>query len=244
MRHIDERAAEETIASRWGRGLINRRLNLVHDANYLIADHVDGVGAPELIAEAERIQAPVGLSHRRVNVDDQEAAVRLGEDFEARGYMAERFVIMARRRRPDLAIDRGGVGEAPWESIRRARRLQREQEAWATPALLDQLLSRHELTATIVPTHYFAAMVDGEVVSSCELRIEDETAQIETVETIEGYRNRGLARAVIGAALEAAAAANFVFLVTDADDWPQKLYSRLGFEPVGTESRFLHLLDA
>ena len=68
-------------------------------------------------------------------------------------------------------------------------------------------------------------------------------AQIETVETLEAFRRRGLSRAVVSAALAAAGTHDFVFLVTDADDWPQQFYRQLGFETVGIESRFLRLLD-
>jgi len=48
----------------------------------------------------------------------------------------------------------------------------------------------------------------------------------------------------LGAALRAAAGFGFVFLVTVAEDWPQHFYRRLGFEPVGIESRFLRIIDA
>jgi hypothetical protein len=48
----------------------------------------------------------------------------------------------------------------------------------------------------------------------------------------------------LSAALRAAEGHAFVFLVTDAEDWPQNYYRRLGFEPVGIESRFLRIIDS
>ena len=54
MRAVDERAAEQVVPFRWGRALINRRLNIVHDVNFLIADRLDGADAESLAAEAER----------------------------------------------------------------------------------------------------------------------------------------------------------------------------------------------
>ena len=59
--------------------------------------------------------------------------------------------------------------------------------------------------------------------------------------TLEPYRGRGLARAlVLRAAAESRAAGNdLTFLVADADDWPRRLYERLGLETVGRYSRFL-----
>src|ERR1700716_914595 len=100
MRLVDERVAEQVVPFRWGRALINRRLEMVHDLNYLIADRVDGADAESLAAEADRIQGEAGISHRRVNVDDQLAADRMAPAFVAAGYQPERFGLMVRRPPP------------------------------------------------------------------------------------------------------------------------------------------------
>lgn len=244
MRTVDERAVEEVVPFRWGRALITRRLNLVYDLNFLIADRVDGADAGALASEAERIQREAGLSHRRVNVDDQAAADRLSPGFSVLGYKPERFVVMVRRRSPDRQVDTTPVHEVDWALLRPARELKLRQQALATvPGLISQILAKHELTASRTNTRYFGALVDGRVVSSCELRTEDDAAQIETVETLEAFRGRGFSRAVVSAALEAARAYTFVFLVADANDWPKQFYRRLGFEEVGIESRFLRLVN-
>ncbi len=243
LRSVDERVADELVPFARGTVLISRRFPLVHDANYVLADRLEGATAAELIEVAERVQRPLGLPHRRVNVDDQRAADRLAGDFEAAGYRAERFVIMVHRG-PRPAVGPASVEPVSWPSLRESRRRQRLPEPWATPALVDQLLDKQARGATLVPTRYIGVVKDGLVVSSCELRAEGGTAQIETVETLEPYRNRGYARAVMAAALQAVAGNDFIFLVADRDDWPQHFYRRLGFEPVGIESRFLRLLDA
>ena len=64
---------------------------------------------------------------------------------------------------------------------------------------------------------------------------EDGVAQIDEVTTVEQYRRRGLARAVVVGALRASleADAELVFLVADEADWPMRWYERLGFEPIG-----------
>jgi len=245
MRAVDERAAEQVIPFRWGRALINRRLNLVHDLNFLIVDRADGADASGLAVEAERIQRDAGLSHRRVNVDDQAAADRLSPAFTALGYTPERFVVMVHRRPPDRQVDTSRIREVDWALLRPARELELRQQVWATaPGLVGQILAKHELTASRTRTRYFGALLDGRVVSSCELRTDGHAAQVETVETLEAFRRRGLSRAVVSAALEAARGYAFVFLVADANDWPQQFYRRLGFDEVGIESRFLRLLDS
>jgi ribosomal protein S18 acetylase RimI-like enzyme len=242
MRAVDERAAEQVVPFRWGRALINRRLNIVHDVNFLIADRLDGADAESLAAEADRIQGDAGISHRRVNVDDQLAADRMAPAFVAAGYQPERFVVMVRRRPPNRQVDTAAVREVDWAQLRPERELERRGQPWSKQAgLVEQIVAKQELTASRIDTRYFGALIDGRVVSSCELRTEGGVAQIETVETLEAYRRRGLARAVVSAALEAASPYDFVFLVADANDWPQHFYRRLGFEPVGIESRFLRL---
>ena len=215
------------------------------DLNLLIADHVEEARASDLDAEAERIQGDAGLSHRRVNVDDPPAAERLSAAFGLLGYTPERFVIMAHRRRPDRDVDTTSVQEVDWKLMRPAREREIASQPWgADPRVVQQLLAKHQLTAQGTRTRYFAALLDGNVISSCELRSEGDTAQVETVETLPEFRQRGLSRAVVSAALHAAAGYAFVFLVTDAEDWPQHYYRRLGFEPVGIESRFLRITDS
>jgi ribosomal protein S18 acetylase RimI-like enzyme len=242
MRAVDERAAEQVVPFRWGRALINRRLNIVHDVNFLIADRLDGADPESLAAEADRIQGGAGISHRRVNVDDQLAADRMAPAFVAAGYQPERFVVMVRRQPPDRLVDTAAVREVDWAQLRPERELERREQPWGKqPGLVEQIVAKQELTASRIDTRYFGALIDGRVVSSCELRTEGGVAQIETVETLEAYRRRGLSRAVVSAALEAARPYDFVFLVADANDWPQHFYRRLGFEPVGIESRFLRL---
>jgi predicted GNAT family acetyltransferase len=92
-----------------------------------------------------------------------------------------------------------------------------------------------------LPTRLFAAEVDGKLVAHAELYSHDGVGQVEDLVTLEPYRGRGLARAlVLRAAAESRAAGNdLTFLVADADDWPHRLYERLGFETVGRYERFL-----
>src|SRR5207302_4745880 len=59
-------------------------------------------------------------------------------------------------------------------------------------------------------------------------------AQIEDVNTLERFRGRSLGRAIVQHAVDTASAAHdVVYLEALADDWPRRLYSRLGFDVVG-----------
>jgi predicted GNAT family acetyltransferase len=87
----------------------------------------------------------------------------------------------------------------------------------------------------------FGIVEDGEVVSSAQLYSDGSTAQVEEVATMPAYRGRGHAKALVTRAVGEAVADNheFIFLVADGDDWPKKLYTRLGFEEVGSRFAFL-----
>ena len=59
-----------------------------------------------------------------------------------------------------------------------------------------------------------------------------DVAQVEDVGTLEEFRGKGVARNIVLRAVDEAraAGASLVFLFADANDWPQHLYGRLGFD--------------
>ena len=81
--------------------------------------------------------------------------------------------------------------------------------------------------------------MDGEVGAYCELYSDGQTAQIENVFTLDRFRKRGLARAVVSKALEVAQGHELIFLIADQDDWPKELYRKLGFDDVGLIWEFI-----
>jgi GNAT superfamily N-acetyltransferase len=90
---------------------------------------------------------------------------------------------------------------------------------------------------------FFVAEADGHPASVCELYVIDGVAQVEDVDTLEEFRGRGLASAVVLAAARAARrrGCDLVFLCADEEDWPKELYARLGFDPVGRFWSFLRM---
>ena len=93
----------------------------------------------------------------------------------------------------------------------------------------------------IQDTRFFAARVDGEIASYCDLYSDGDTGQIEAVMTLEQFRNRGLARATVMRALAASrdAGNDLTFLMALRDDWPKELYRKLGFDEIGQVYEFV-----
>ena len=152
---------------------------------------------------------------------------------------------MAQHREPERTVDLSAAREvdrhdlvAAWVTGMRSDGLSEE--------VVRELLAHKELIAATTPTRYFAALVDGAAAGYCELYSDGATAQVESVMTLPEHRGKGLASSVVLAAAAAAreAGADFVFLVADRDDWPRKLYERLGFDPIGRGyARYLRRVD-
>ena len=99
--------------------------------------------------------------------------------------------------------------------------------------------------ARTIGARFFMARVDGHPAGCCELYVDGDEAQVESVDTLEEFRGRGLASAfVLRAAAEGrAAGAEWVHLWADADDWPQQWYARLGFREVARAVDFMRWPD-
>lgn len=244
MNAIDERTAERLEPTPYGPVIVHERLNRVHDLNFLRADHPGDATADELAAEAERVQGAAGIGHRRINLSDEATLDRLQLRFVDLGWSPERFVLMVQRREPDRPaeaevkeVDEPTLRPVWAEGIRRLPHGQDEE-------VVRQILEHRRLIAGALPTRFFATPSGSRLVAHCELYSSNGTAQIENVVTLAEFRRRGFARAlVLRAAAEAKEAGNdLVFLVADADDWPRKLYERLGFETIGRYGRLLRLL--
>lgn len=239
---IRERLADVKEPFRWGTALFCSALPSIYDANFLRVDDPDQtLDAAGLLAEAERLMEPRGLRHRKVVIDDDAIGERLAPGFREAGYDVDRLLFMIHRHPPQRTstVD---VDEVAAEVHTRAReRLNREQPYFDSEDALQQMNAFARKMFEVTDKRGFAAYVDGEIASVCELYSDGVTAQIEDVSTLENHRSKGLATATVLRALHEADAwgHEMVFLVADADDWPKELYTKLGFEAVGETYQFL-----
>jgi predicted GNAT family acetyltransferase len=106
--------------------------------------------------------------------------------------------------------------------------------------LAEQLVERDAKVGDLLRDRWYAARADGELAGACRLMQGDGLGQVEDVATLKVARNRGIARAVVLAAVQASVddGDDATFIVADADDWPRQLYERLGFDEVGNADLF------
>jgi ribosomal protein S18 acetylase RimI-like enzyme len=241
MDRLDERTAERLEPTPYGPVVVHTRLSLVHDLNFLRAERPGDATAEHLAAEAERVQGAAMIGHRRVNIRSEPHRERLEPQFVRLGWKPERFVVMALRRGPDrpaehevVEVDETQIRQLWAEAIRTEPYGQDDQ-------LVEHILEHRREIVRAVPTRLFAAEVDARLVAHAELYSEGGVGQVENVVTLPAHRGRGLARALVlrGVAESRAVGNDLTFLVADADDWPQRLYERLGFETIGGYARFL-----
>jgi ribosomal protein S18 acetylase RimI-like enzyme len=82
---------------------------------------------------------------------------------------------------------------------------------------------------------FLGAIVDGEVAGWCEVRGIETRGQVEDVVVLEPFRGRGLARALVGGAVERLRAdgCDRIAVVADDNDTVKDLYRHLGFDDAG-----------
>ena len=225
--------AEEIVACRFGRAVFVHSLPLVYWINLISVDPEERATADELAAEADRVQEPVGLLHRKVGIYD-DLGYDVEDDFRRLGWTVHRHLVMTHERPDELA--EGSADEVTSDEIEpvwadgiRESPYGRDEE------VVRQLVEAQHRRRRAVTVRYFAARAGDEIASYCELFSDGKTAQVESVMTLERFRGRGLAKAVVSHAVREAGRAGhtLVFLVAEDDDWPKELYRRIGFEPRG-----------
>lgn len=238
QRWVEEATATRVEPWRFGSAVWTDDFPRRYDSNFLRVEKPIGTTTSgELAAEADRLQAH--LSHREVIVEDVDAGARLAAGFRELGYVAERLAYMALRTDPPDASALP-VREVSPQMLRPTLIATNLAMDGMAPADAEMLADFRPVSAERAGARYFAVELEGVLASYCELYLYEGAAQVEDVNTLEAFRNRGGGRAVVLAAIAAAraAGADLVWLLADADDWPQHLYAKLGFERVGGAWQF------
>lgn len=239
---LQDRCAERLEPFEWGTALFRLDMPRVHDQNLLrMESGFDTASARGLASEADRLQRPAGLSHRKLVVPDERAGERLAHGFAELSWRRARHVVMAHRGAAPAEPEHT-VEEVASTSLHHARAKAFEGELGERASA--QVAAALDLLAAVAASaRGFAVSQGGEVASWCVLYEEGGIAQVDDVVTAEPYRRRGYARAVVSAATRASLESGneITFLVADDEDWPKDLYARLGYEPIGRRFEFTRM---
>jgi GNAT superfamily N-acetyltransferase len=228
------RISEPGPAGRFGTALLRRELPNVWSLNYVFAEReLETATAHALADEADELLGGAGLRHRKIEVLDDEAGRRLAPEFRALGWHVEYDLVMPHRRGPDRETTTA-VEELDADALVPTWFEGMQPDFAGKEDVVRQLVGHKRLLAAD-GARFFAARAEETIAAYCDLYSDGRTAQIEAVMTLERFRNRGLARAVVTAALDAARedGNDLVFLLADDADWPKRLYDKLGFDVEG-----------
>ena len=239
MHRLQDRCADLREPFEWGTFLSSPALPLVWDLNFARIETHEVADAAEIVEVVQGLPWPASARHRKVTVDDEPTGRRLVPGFAQLEWQTGGLLFM---------VLTGGPPPPPTTPVREISGEERADalvtflpQVGTKPETLHQIIASRRVVEQVIEVRRFAAFVDGEAASMCELFLEGGIAQVEDVATVERFRKRGLATAVVLEAVAAAraAGAEFVFLIADADDWPKEMYARLGFEEVGRTYEFM-----
>ena len=232
LHDFDLRRAQTVTPFPGGAAVLSDDFPGAYDHNKLSV--IGGTTAAEIEAAADEILGGAGRSHRLVEVRMQHPPDALAGELQALGYARVNNLLMTLR--GDARA--GPRREVHVERLSLADRIRAAQESWrgelpdAGPGVWRQLGERIT-TAARGADVTFLGVRDGEghVVARADLFLHAGVGQVEDVLTLPAARGEGCASALVLAAVRDArrAAADVIFLVADADDWPRELYARLGF---------------
>lgn len=245
-RRLTERLSTDVVPFAGGVAYLDREFPRRFSANFLWVDDAGTAPVEHWIREADRILGANGFRHRTVVFHEPAAVERMAFGFAEHGYVLDRGILMVQRGEPERVHDVAQVEEVAFEEARSLIEEVTRREPYATDDETVQMLTdyRGKLALTI-GARFFMARVDGRPAGACELYVDGDEAQVESVDTLQEFRGRGLASAfVLRAAAEGrAAGAEWVHLWADADDWPQQWYARLGFREVARAVEFMRWPD-
>jgi ribosomal protein S18 acetylase RimI-like enzyme len=219
-----------------GTAISDDALPRVFDANFVRFERgFDDLTADSVEATADELQA--SLRHRKVVIPHEDAGARVAEGLRGRGWAYDRLVTMAYRSdgealrapavRPAEEVEPSALNTARDRSLDDGKR---DAEARR------QIIEFTDRVASSMPVRAFAARGDrDEIGSFCTFFQRDGVGEVDDVTTLDQYRRRGLASAVVSAAVRMSLddGDSLTFLVADEADWPKDWYARLGFEPIG-----------
>ncbi len=244
-RRHHSRLADTVVDFEWGSAFLEEDVPLRYGSHFLWVDGSPAdVTAGDLVREADRILGGAGLRHRIVAIDDPLLARRLRPGFEAAGWSLTELVTMVLRDPTTTTRDLSpGLVAREAEYAETRNLLEKLQQTYEPPRSPETIRTLVDYSAKLVDAagaRFFVAEAEGVLAAICDLYVDGSEAQIESVNTLPEFRNRGLGTAVMREAILAAVAqgVTWIHLYAEAHDWPRQWYEKLGFSVVGSYHHF------
>jgi GNAT superfamily N-acetyltransferase len=194
------------------------------------------VSAEDVVKEADAVMGAAGLSHRMLHTDNAEVADRLRPGLESLGWRSEQLLVMALGSVPPVYAAEGvEVREIPQDEMFEVAKKATADHFPEQADHADQLARSREVIIKAANGISLGGCIDGEIAGSCDFYDGGDVGQIEDVDTLERFRKRGVAKALVTTAIAMSQQQghDLTFLVADDKDWPKDFYARLSFVPVG-----------
>ena len=195
----------------------------------------DGSGLPQLFDACDRVQGSSGLAHRRLRVLEGADEPAFRAEAEARGWRVDHDLVMILDGTAVRPAAPGRVSDIDRAALDVAASIMWSQDPdGRDPEIRRQLVDQYDRWDQSAPiARRLGVVEDGQVVAWCRLFGDGQIAEIDDVNVLLAQRGLGLGRMVMEAAIAAVPADQLVFLCADPEDWPRRMYERLGFEPAG-----------
>jgi GNAT superfamily N-acetyltransferase len=222
----------------WEHGTVVRasRYPSYFDYNAVCVERDAGmdVGALESFADG----ALAGLAHRRLDFDLAAAAQPLRARFECNGWLTTRLLWMRHEIAP-APVTLAVVEEVPYGAVNDLRSM------WHREDFPDQdaggFFDQAREVALIRGARVLAMHEGGVPVAFAQFVRDGAMAEITHVYVHPDYRSGGRGQRITCAAIDAAGAAEDLWICADDEDWPKEMYARLGFRAVWRSMQFTRL---
>ena len=224
-------AATDVVETQFGSIVLNTdHLNALSH-NFAFVDR--RVEPGHLLSETDRVFDGVGIAFRVLSITERSLADALAPALQKAEFKQSSDLLMALldtpERLPSIEAELVTFEEAR-PGIEGFWRHTGKSEEGAR-----RLASRATTYKQCCDLTYAAVRKGGALVSRCALYRKGTTAQIDEVTTDLPFEGKGYGTAVVATAAEHARSqsCDLIFLRTDAGEWPQHLYRRLGFRDIG-----------
>ncbi|MDA0337507.1 MAG: GNAT family N-acetyltransferase, partial [bacterium] len=229
-------AATDVVDVSFGQIVLNREFPSALSHNVILVD--TDVTAEGLLAESAAIRQRIGFDWCAIWVGAQQRVQNLRPGLQAAGYNRSTDLFMALAA-PSAKVADHPVEKVTFEEIRPS--LEAFWRGTGRSAMgASALAGRATTYRGACELSHFGVRQGDRYASFCEVYRRDGTGQIDSVITDPASQGRGYASAVVIEACRylQGVGCDFVFLCTDAEDWPQELYRKLGFRDLGTSYKF------